>query len=378
MSQSTFLKQDENGNWGKIGVADSTSGNNLKVNADGTLTTLQGGVDQTVATKNFTFQNATSTNQNGTPAFVDGYTTLIAQITISGTITVVFEGSYDGSTYFSIIGQVYSQGGNQITTASAAGTNLYVFNIAGLKYVQMRTSGASGSPSCTVVGTASSAYHQWKPGTTNLGASDAQATSLLIQTTGSYLFGYNGTAWDRVRTVNTGQVVATLKNSSGQELNVSSYGNSDGQSAPNGLAATAGFGLLFNGSTWDRQRNNLTAQIFASAARTSTVTSGDTQNFNHKGIILSLNVTAASGTGGLQLVIQMKDGTAAVYKQLNTAPTAITATGQYVYMLYPGIGDTNSNNAQNISQVLPQNFRVQVIHGDSSSYTYSVYYQMIL
>lgn len=214
----------------------------------------QGGVDQGTAVKSFTFQNATSTNSNGTPAFVDGYTTLTVQTTISGTITINFEGSYDGITYSSIYGQPYSQGGNQSLSTSSAGTVVWAFNIAGLKYVQMRTSGASGSPSATAVGSASQAVFQWKPATSNLGANDGQQAGLLVQTTGSYMFGFNGTTWDRVKTINTGQLRTTLYNSTGNEVLITSYGNTDGNVATAQTMITSAYNQGFNGSTFDRIR----------------------------------------------------------------------------------------------------------------------------
>lgn len=66
---------------------------------------------------------------------------------------------------------------------------------------------------------------------------------------------YNGTNWERVRSVNTGQVVTTLKSSTGVELGIVSLPSvTDGTSLTlNGLAvASSNFG--WNGYNYDRYR----------------------------------------------------------------------------------------------------------------------------
>ena len=117
--------------------------------------------------------------------------------------------------------------------------------------------------------------------------------------------------------------------------------------------------------------------LLASAARTTTTTSADQTNQNARGVVVYVNVTAASGTGGLQLAIQGKDPVSGGYKTLNTLPTAITATGLYVYELYPGCS-TTGNLAAVYAQVLPRTWRIQMNAGDGSSYTYSIGCSLIL
>jgi hypothetical protein len=60
---------------------------------------------------------------------------------------------------------------------------------------------------------------------------------------------------------------------------------------------------------------------------------------------------------------------------LNAAPTAITAIGQSIYEVYPG---TSGGNIQSTSAALPRQWQVLVVHGDSSIYTYSVGYSLIV
>lgn len=133
----------------------------------------------------------------------------------------------------------------------------------------------------------------------------------------------------------------------------------------------------YNGITWDRERNNVEGVALASAARTASTASPDITNHNARGIMVMLDVTAASGTGGLQVRVQAKDPVSGNYLGINSAPTAITAVGMRVYVLYPGANTTNTGIAQVSGQLVPRTFRIFVSHGDGSSYTYSVGYALI-
>ncbi len=61
-----------------------------------------------------------------------------------------------------------------------------------------------------------------------------------------------------------------------------------------GIAAEAQ--LLFNGSTWDRQRNNFNQVVDASAARTTTVAGTTVTNYNAKTLLIHFKVSAITGT----------------------------------------------------------------------------------
>jgi hypothetical protein len=370
-----------------------------------------------------TLQKAAVATGNGTVLDVSNYSTLVLNIVFSGTATVVTESSVDGTNWDVINGYSLVSGFVNIQVSSLTTNSRVRFHVGGLKYFRARISSWT-SGTVDVLAECTSATGVFTPNTVL--ASDAQSTAGYHPVNAGYLYGFNGTNWDRLRTGGTGILKANLNNSSGTEILANSF--SDGSSGSNALPSAlvgyngatferirtvntgqlrttiystsgtsadvfstnsdgvlAAYGLvtytypyLYNGSTFDRARNNLSGTSLASASRTSTANSGIFTNYNHRGIVLILNVTTASGTGGLQVQIQTYDFIGAVYKAINTAPTAVTTTGQYVYMLYPGVDSTNSNNAQNVSQVLPQQFRVSVTHGDSSSYTYSVSYQMIL
>jgi hypothetical protein len=146
----------------------------------------------------------------------------------------------------------------------------------------------------------------------------------------------------------------------------------------NAAAGTTGTGLMgsglmaFDGTNWQRLQTAQNASLLASAARTAQTTSADQTNQNARGVQVVLNVTVASGTGGLQVKVQAKDSVSGQYYDLNADPTAVTTTGTYIYEVYPGVGAASGSVTQRTSSGLPQTWRVLVKVGDNSSYTYSI------
>jgi hypothetical protein len=114
------------------------------------------------------------------------------------------------------------------------------------------------------------------------------------------------------------------------------------------------------------------SSVLDSGARTVTTTSGNQINTNSRCVTVFLNVTVASGTGGLTLRIVAVDPASGNSFFLNAAPTAVIATGQYAYVLGSGVTSSGGSIAQATAVPLPKTWRVSVVAGDSSSYTYSV------
>ena len=116
--------------------------------------------------------------------------------------------------------------------------------------------------------------------------------------------------------------------------------------------------------------------IYASAARTTAQTGSTMINAeNAKGILVHLDVTAASGTGGLTLAVKGIDPVSGNATALLTAGAAVTATGTKSYLLYPGASGGSVTTA--VSGALPYKYRVDVAVGDASSNTYSVGYTLL-
>lgn len=152
----------------------------------------------------------------------------------------------------------------------------------------------------------------------------------------------------------------------------------DGVSATN-VIGVGSYNQAYNNTTWDRWRNNTQGTLLASAPRTAITASPVQTNYNARGVLIHLYVSAASGTGGLTLRIAGYDPVTGFTMYLNSTPTAITATGISGYMLYPGIAlGTTVNMNQVIGVALPRTWKVDVFHGDTSSYTYSVGFSLIL
>jgi hypothetical protein len=141
--------------------------------------------------------------------------------------------------------------------------------------------------------------------------------------------------------------------------------SADGVTASNVLEMVH---ALYNGSTLDRQRGNLdNITVLASAARTTTQTQADQTNYNHRGILVVLDVTVP-GTGSITVEIDGKDPVSGKYYALLTG-AAVTTTTTNVYRVYPGL--TAAANAT-ASDVLPRTWRVKVTHNNANSITYSV------
>jgi len=95
-------------------------------------------------------------------------------------------------------------------------------------------------------------------------------------------------------------------------------------------------GERFNGASWDRERGTEERTLFASAARTATVNGADQVNYNHRGLIVVVDVTAVVDTPSVVFTIQGKDEVSGKYYTL-LASAAITGTGTTVLRVYPGL-----------------------------------------
>lgn len=112
--------------------------------------------------------------------------------------------------------------------------------------------------------------------------------------------------------------------------------------------------------------------LLESAARTASATGPQLSDPAAQSARLYLNVTAASGTGGLTLQLRGYDkvsGTAAV---IFADASAITATGLYVFEIGPAVGAADTHRRAVLSAFLPVVWDAKVVAGDGSSYTYSL------
>ena len=116
------------------------------------------------------------------------------------------------------------------------------------------------------------------------------------------------------------------------------------------------------------------ATLLASAARTTTQSSGTLKNYRGKGIVVVVDVTVNAGSAGsITVAIKGVDPTSGkTYSILSSA--AITSVSTTVLKVYPGL--TAAANSV-VSDVLPQSFSVDVTANNANPVTYSVGYFLV-
>lgn len=230
MSNSVFLKPDENGNWGSVNVI--------------------GGGGGIVTSSLLTFQSAATGTGNGTAIDVSGYTTLTVDIVISATATVQYETSLDNTNWNPTLSFPFDQ--TSTTTSTTATRRSLRFNVSSVKYIRFRIS-SYGSGTVDVSGYASSSPTTQNLPLSGLAGADAASGSSPMLNTSTLLMGYNGSTWDRLRTSGTGALRTAVFDSTGLSAQVSAYTADAMGAGYQGLCAVS-FGMGFNGSTIDRVR----------------------------------------------------------------------------------------------------------------------------
>ena len=134
-----------------------------------------------------------------------------------------------------------------------------------------------------------------------------------------------------------------------------------------GIAAEAQ--LLFNGSTWDRQRNNYNQLVDASAARTASVAGTTVTNYNAKALLIHFKVSAITGTTPtITPKLQWSPDNGTTWLDVPGATFAsLNAVGDYVMQVGPEV-IAAANAAVNFP--LPRTLRMYyTIAGTSPSIT---------
>lgn len=197
-------------------------------------------------------------------------------------------------------------------------------------------------------------------------------TAVRFIPTASALYGFDGTDLRRLLVESTTNPNLRMALYSSATAIDTSGTNVDGLSGAVTVYIVKSFEHLFNGTTWDRSRNNVEVTVLASAARTSTTNSADLVNYNARGVRIFLDITAASGTTPtLDLKVQSKDALSAAYVD-DPGSTLAQKTGVSTdeLTIYPGV-TTSANRAR--SAPLPRTWRVVcTIGGTTPSFTFSV------
>lgn len=170
-------------------------------------------------------------------------------------------------------------------------------------------------------------------------------------------------------------IVTGLLNDVSVPIAGASANNADAVAAvTTGAVLSNSVGFLFNGSTFDRERNNTNETLLASAARTASVNSADFVNYNAKGAQFIIDISAITATPEITVTIQGKDPISGNYYDLLIGPV-YNSVGTNILKIYPGI--TASANAS-ASDILPRDYRVSVANADADSITYSIAAALVL
>jgi len=129
---------------------------------------------------------------------------------------------------------------------------------------------------------------------------------------------------------------------------------------------------LFNGTTWDRERNNEEITLLASAARTASLFSPDQENYNARGVMISVDVTAIVDTPAITLYVRAIDPTIGGDSNI-VIFGAITTVSRNRFLVYPGAVETIAESTLQVQGIaLPRKWRIYMSHNDADSITYSV------
>lgn len=115
-------------------------------------------------------------------------------------------------------------------------------------------------------------------------------------------------------------------------------------------------------------RKNTGKEILASAARTSTTVSGDISNPHARGGHIIVDVSDIVDDPTMIMFVQGKDPVSGNYYSI-LQTIIINVVDTYLFKVYPGITDVPGYATPDI---LPDVFRVLMLHLGSDSTTYSV------
>jgi hypothetical protein len=134
--------------------------------------------------------------------------------------------------------------------------------------------------------------------------------------------------------------------------------------------------LVYNGSTWDRWRNNLAGTVLASAARGSTTNGSDLTSYNGKRLALIVNVSDASAGGSITPSLQVKDSISGSYFTVWTASVAITTATTVAYLFGPG--ESGGSWTEKLAFGVPgRTFRFVFTANNANNLTYSASYELM-
>jgi len=135
------------------------------------------------------------------------------------------------------------------------------------------------------------------------------------------------------------------------------------------------FSLGYNGSNWDRWRNNLEFILLALAERTATTITANFSSHNGRGLSLYLRITART-VGAAPLInvrVRMVDPVSGAANAIAETGNFEPTLGSHTFQIYPGLPDVTGKGDARANEVLPRTFHVEVrFVADVTSLTYSL------
>jgi len=185
---------------------------------------------------------------------------------------------------------------------------------------------------------------------------------------------WDGSAWQKALAESaTYPNLRVIPYCSGTALASSGWAT-DAVGGQNVVMKVAALNRAFSGSQWNRWRNNTEATVLPSATRTASGNSADQTNYNAKGVILYIDVTAVSGTSPtLDVYITVKDPITGKYKGAAKSVT-ISSADEYFLICYPGATRKYDATLDEVWDIpVPRTWRVHyAIGGTNPSFTFSI------
>lgn len=204
-----------------------------------------------------------------------------------------------------------------------------------------------------------------------IGGRDASGNSQFIGGSNLGIFAQGAVASGAaIGTAGNPLVIAASDGSLVNQL-IAANPSSDAAASSSGTLRVHAFNSVFNGTNFDRVRNNVDATLLASAARTTTQTSADITTFNAGAITCILDMTTV-GTASVTLTINGKDPASGKYYLLLSG-AAVTTNSTNVYVVDPTIPAVANVSAQ---KRLPRVIQIVCTANNANSGTYSIGYTL--
>lgn len=150
----------------------------------------------------------------------------------------------------------------------------------------------------------------------------------------------------------------------------------DGMANPN-TTQIQDFLLLFNGTAWDRWRNNSDVIMQASASTAVGTVNYDFTNYNGKLLVIHANVTSYGAAGTLLLKVQMKDANG-LFVDLPNASTGAVSTGADILLIVgPNSWPANASPTFYGNIALPRTLRIVQTVG-ANNVTFAAAYSLVM